>query len=97
MKKKIPLFLSLYLLIGAINEEPSSTYILGLGDPTLSVTHPTIEYMFQPSSEFHRFGNYFIRDTGGRSGVVNTTIFIEPTDWENQSVVTTPDAARPTS
>ena len=59
MKKKIPLLLGLSLLIAVIGGELASRYILGLGDPPLTVTHPTIEYMFKPSSEFNRFGNYF--------------------------------------
>lgn len=59
MKKKIPLRLGLFLLMAVIGGEVVSRYILGLGDPPLSVTHPTIEYMLKPSSEFHRFGNYF--------------------------------------
>jgi lysophospholipase L1-like esterase len=32
-------------------------YALGLGDPPLSISHPTIEYMFKPSMTYHRFGN----------------------------------------
>lgn len=59
MKKKIPLLLGLSLLVAVIGGELASRYIIGLGDPPLSVTHPTIEYMFKPSSEFHRFGNHF--------------------------------------
>jgi hypothetical protein len=34
-------------------------FVLGLGDPPLSETHPTIEYLFQPNQTVHRFGNLF--------------------------------------
>jgi hypothetical protein len=30
---------------------------LGLGNPPLSVTHPTIEYLFKPNQDVLRFGN----------------------------------------
>jgi len=68
-KKKIAL-LSCACLIAALTVgEFVSRFVLGLGDPPLSVTHPTIEYMFKPSSEFHRFGNYFrTNEYGMRSG-----------------------------
>lgn len=32
-------------------------YHLGLGNPPLSVMHPTIEYMFKPNQDVERFGN----------------------------------------
>lgn len=32
-------------------------FYLGLGDPPLSVAHPTIEYMFKPNQDVYRFGN----------------------------------------
>jgi len=31
--------------------------VAGLGTPALSVTHPTIEYMFKPNQHVYRFGN----------------------------------------
>lgn len=37
--------------------EISARYILGLGTPPLSITHPTIEYMFAPNQDVRRFGN----------------------------------------
>lgn len=30
---------------------------LGLGNPPLSVVHPTIEYMFKPGQDLERFGH----------------------------------------
>ena len=35
-------------------------YYLGLGTPPLSVSHPTIEYMYKPNQDIYRFGNHFI-------------------------------------
>ena len=40
-------------------------YILGLGNPPLSITHPTIEYMFKPNQDVLRFGNRFITNSYG--------------------------------
>ena len=37
--------------------ELSARFVLGLGDPPLSMTDPDIEYLFKPSSEYRRFGN----------------------------------------
>jgi hypothetical protein len=37
--------------------ELAARYVLGLGDPPLSVSHPTIEYMFKPDQTCRRFGN----------------------------------------
>ncbi|MEO1502383.1 MAG: hypothetical protein AAFS08_17595 [Pseudomonadota bacterium] len=34
-----------------------SRYVLGLGTPPLSVTHPRIEYLFAPDQDVSRFGN----------------------------------------
>jgi lysophospholipase L1-like esterase len=34
--------------------------VLGLGSPPLSMSHPTIEYMFKPNQDVYRFGNRFI-------------------------------------
>lgn len=58
-KKKIALLACAGLIAALTAGEVVSRFVLGLGDPPLSVTHPTIEYMFKPSSSFHRFGNYF--------------------------------------
>lgn len=40
-------------------------YYLGLGTPPLSVTHPTIEYMFKPNQDVYRFGNRFVTNQYG--------------------------------
>jgi hypothetical protein len=58
MKKTITL-ISFLLISAVFFGELASRYILGLGDPPLSVAHPKIEYLFKASSNFKRFGNYF--------------------------------------
>ena len=40
--------------------ELCARFILGLGDPPLSMEHPTIEYMFKPNQDVLRFGNRII-------------------------------------
>lgn len=50
------------LLLGAVGvlicgAEFGARYWLGLGTPPLSVTHPSIEYMFAPNQDVLRFGN----------------------------------------
>ena len=48
--------------------EFASRFILGLGNPVLSVAHPTIEYMFAPNQDVRRFGNrIYINNYGMRS------------------------------
>ena len=67
-KKKVTLLIGCGLMFALLIGELVSRFVLGLGDPPLSVTHPSIEYMFKPSSEFHRFGNHFrTNDYGMRS------------------------------
>lgn len=67
-KKKITLLMGYSLICALIGGELVSRFVLGLGDPPLSVAHPSIEYMFKPSSEYHRFGNYYrTNDYGMRS------------------------------
>ena len=52
------------LLIG----EAVARFGLGLGDPPLSVVHPTIEYMYKPNQDVMRFGkNFIINHYGMRS------------------------------
>lgn len=34
--------------------------VLGLGDPPLSIAHPSIEYLFRPNQDVMRFGNHFV-------------------------------------
>jgi lysophospholipase L1-like esterase len=45
------------LLIGILAGELFARYYLGLGDPPITVTHPTIEYLFAPNQHVRRFGN----------------------------------------
>ncbi|MEB3122094.1 MAG: SGNH/GDSL hydrolase family protein [Snowella sp.] len=40
-------------------------YYLGLGTPPLSIAHPSIEYLFKPNQDVHRFGNHFITNQYG--------------------------------
>jgi hypothetical protein len=40
-------------------------FVLGLGTPPLSETHPTIEYLFRPNQKVHRFGNVFATNRYG--------------------------------
>ena len=35
-------------------------YYLGLGTPPLSMSHPSIEYMFKPNQDVYRYGHHFI-------------------------------------
>jgi hypothetical protein len=37
--------------------EVACRLVLGLGDPPLSISDPEIEYLFKPSSTYHRFGH----------------------------------------
>jgi hypothetical protein len=54
-------FISLGIIGGlAISGELFCRYILGLGDPPLSITHPTIEYMFKPNQNLKRFDNHIL-------------------------------------
>jgi len=43
-----------------VTAELFARFVLGLGTPPLSVTHPTIEYMYKPNQDVFRFGNRFI-------------------------------------
>lgn len=45
------------LLAGLIAAELVARYYLGLGDPPLLVADTEIEYLYKPSTEYHRFGN----------------------------------------
>ena len=44
----------------AVMGEIFCKYILGLGTPPLSITHPTIEYLFKPNQNVRRFNNRII-------------------------------------
>jgi lysophospholipase L1-like esterase len=47
-------------VVAIITGEMFARYYLGLGNPPLSVTHPTIEYMYKPNQDVYMFGNHFI-------------------------------------
>jgi lysophospholipase L1-like esterase len=47
------------ILAALVCGELFARYYLGLGDPPLSQTHPTIEYLFKPNQVAHPFGNVF--------------------------------------
>lgn len=68
MRVKILIGLVVCFLAAVIGGELFAKYVLGLGHPPLSMPHPTIEYMFQPNQDVHRFGNrYLINAYGMRS------------------------------
>jgi GDSL-like Lipase/Acylhydrolase family len=52
-------YAAMLLLIGLLAAELFARFYLGLGDPPLSETHPTIEYWFVPNQHVRRFGNRF--------------------------------------
>ena len=45
------------LVILLVLAELVARFVLGLGDPPLLISDPQIEYLFQPSREYRRFGN----------------------------------------
>lgn len=62
------LAVSVTVLVGV---EVFARIVLGLGTPPLSISHPTIEYMFKPNQELIRFHNrQFFNEVGMRSGPV---------------------------
>jgi len=50
------LVIFILLLIG----ELTARFLLGLGDPPLSIGDGKIDYLFAPSQKCHRFGNYIV-------------------------------------
>ena len=52
-------WLLLMTAVAIVTGELFARFYLGLGDPPLSQTHPTIEYLFKPNQTVHRFGNLF--------------------------------------
>ncbi|MGO9988391.1 MAG: SGNH/GDSL hydrolase family protein [Steroidobacteraceae bacterium] len=52
-------WLGLLFIAAIVTGELFARLYLGLGDPPLSQTHPTIEYLFMPNQKVHRFGNLF--------------------------------------
>ncbi len=66
--KKVAYWLGGSMVSFLVLTELASRFILGLGNPVLSVKHPTIEYMFVPDQEVRRFGNrIYINNYGMRS------------------------------
>ena len=53
-------WLAVALVCLAGTAELVSRSVLGLGTPPLSVTHPTIEYLFRPDQDLYRFGNHIV-------------------------------------
>ena len=51
--------------IALISGEVFARYYLGLGTPPLSVSHPTIEYLFAPNQDVYRFGNHIVVNAYG--------------------------------
>jgi hypothetical protein len=50
-------WLAIFFVIAVISGELLARYYFGLGDPPLLQADPQIEYLFQPSHTYHRFGN----------------------------------------
>jgi hypothetical protein len=59
MPARLPRWLLITALALLVGGELFARYYLGLGDPPLSQTHPTIEYLFKPNQKVHPFGNLF--------------------------------------
>jgi hypothetical protein len=55
--RRVARYAAMILLIGLLAGELFSRFYLGLGDPPVTITHPTIEYLFAPNQHVHRFGN----------------------------------------
>jgi hypothetical protein len=56
MKRKLGFVLVGALLLALVGEL-GARWILGLGDPPLTVRDPEIEYLFAPNQDVRRFGN----------------------------------------
>jgi hypothetical protein len=52
-------YAAMILLIGVLVAELAARWLLGLGNPPITQTHPTIEYLFAPNQDIRRFGNRF--------------------------------------
>lgn len=55
--KKWAVGLLVVLVVMLVAGELVARFVLGLGDPPLSVADPDIEYLFKPNQEVSRFGN----------------------------------------
>lgn len=61
-KSKAVIFAMVSVLVGV---ELFARLGLGLGTPPLSVTHPSIEYLFKPNQDVNRFGNRILINAYG--------------------------------
>jgi hypothetical protein len=55
--KRTAIWLASLVLVLTIAAELVARFYLGLGDPPLFIADAQIEYLYKPSSEYHRFGN----------------------------------------
>jgi lysophospholipase L1-like esterase len=53
------------LLVILVSAELAARFVLGLGTPPLTITHPTIEYLFAPNQVVNRFGNWILINSVG--------------------------------
>ena len=51
-------WMHLFLVLAVVGGELFARFYLGLGDPPLMQLDPQIEYLFQPSHTYRRFGNH---------------------------------------
>lgn len=58
-------FFCILAIAAILGGEVFARFALGLGTPPLSVTHPTIEYMFKPNQDVFRFGNRVLINSYG--------------------------------
>jgi lysophospholipase L1-like esterase len=64
-RKSIFIYTCIFVATIAVSGEIICRWILGLGNPPLSIRHPIIEYMFKPNQDVYRFGNRFITNEYG--------------------------------
>ncbi len=53
------------VIVALVVGEIVARFILGLGTPPLSITHPKTEYMYKPNQDLWRFGNHFVVNAYG--------------------------------
>lgn len=58
MKKLCLVLLVIFILL--LIGELTARFLLGLGDPPLSIGDSKIDYLFAPNQKCHRFGNYIV-------------------------------------
>lgn len=68
----------------ALIVELVARYALGLGTPPLSVSHPTIEYLFKPDQDIKRFGNRFQTNS---FGMRSEEFAVQPADRERRVLI----------